>query len=53
VLLVFSILLSLRVEGLITWSYGAVFFPLWVWNALVAVGVVAGIIAWIRKRRLR
>lgn len=52
-LLVFSILLSLRVEGLITWSYGAVFFPLWVWNVLVAVGAVAGVVVWIRKKRLR
>ena len=50
-LLVFSVLLSLRVEGVICWSYGAVFLPLWVWKFLVAVGTVAGIVGWARKRK--
>ena len=52
-LLVFSILLSLRVSGVITWNYAAVFIPIWVWNAFVLCGVVVGVVFWIKKKSLR
>ena len=52
-LLVFSILLSLRVSRTITWSYAAVFIPIWVWNALVLCGAVVGVVFWTRKKTLR
>ena len=52
-LLILSVLISLRAEGVINWSYGAVFLPLWLWYAVVVGGAVSGVIVWIWKKRLR
>jgi hypothetical protein len=52
-LLILSVLISLRAEGVINWSYGAVFLPLWLWNVLVVAGAVPGVVVWIWKKRLR
>ena len=52
-LLLLSVLLALRVEGVVSWSYGAVFLPLWLWNLLVLAGAVSGILTWVIKRRER
>ncbi|XP_065884380.1 transmembrane protein 185B-like [Dysidea avara] len=52
-LLIFSLLLSLRLDEIITWNYGAVFFSIWLWNAIWIAGLIVGIITFIRKRELR
>ena len=52
-LLVFSVLLSLQVGGVVSWSYGVIFLPLWVWKTLTFAGTVGGVVVWIRKKRLR
>ena len=52
-LLLLSVLLALRVEGVVSWSYGAVFLPLWLWNLLVLAGAVSGILTWVLKKRER
>ena len=46
-------LISLRAEGVINWSYGAVFLPLWLWYAVVVAGAVFGVVVWIWKKRWR
>ena len=52
-LLIFSLLLSLRLDDDISWNYGAVFFPIWLWNAVWMVALTVGIVTFIRKRELR
>ena len=52
-LLVLSVLLSLQVEGVIAWSYGLIFLPLWVWNALTFTGAAMGVVMWIKRKRQR
>ena len=52
-LLVFSLLLSLRADNIITWNYAIIFLPLWVWNTLVLAGLIVGVVFWIKKKRLR
>lgn len=51
--LLFFILLSLRVDGTITWNYGAVFFPLWLWHVCMCAGVVVGVVFYIKTKTLR
>lgn len=52
-LLAFSVLLSLRVDQVITWNYAIIFLPIWVWNAIALVGTVVGVAYFIKKRSLR
>lgn len=52
-LLLFSILLSLQVDGVISQSYGLIFLPLWVWKTVTFAGATAGIILWVKKKKLR
>jgi len=52
-LLVFSILLSLRVDELITWNYAVVFIPIWVWNSVLLVSGLLGIGCWIKRKDAR
>jgi hypothetical protein len=52
-LLLFSALVALRAEGVVSVSYGVVFLPLWLWNLLVLAGAVSGIMVWILKKRRR
>ena len=46
-------LLSLRVDEVITWNYGVIFLPIWVWNAIALVGTVVGVAYFIKKKSLR
>lgn len=52
-LLAFSVLLSLRVDQVITWNYGVIFLPIWIWNATALVGTVVGVAYFIKKKSLR
>lgn len=52
-LLVFTLLLSLRVEGILGWSYGLVFIPLWLWKLVVLAAMLVGVGVWIKKKSLR
>ncbi|KAM9832819.1 transmembrane protein 185-like isoform 1-T1 [Syngnathus typhle] len=48
-LLLFSVLLSLRLDGVIQWSYWAVFTPIWLWKLLVIIGASVGTGVWARN----
>lgn len=52
-LLLFSVLLPLRLDGIIQWSYWAVFAPIWLWKLLVIVGASVGAGVWARNPRYR
>lgn len=52
-LFIFSILLALRLDGTITWSYWAVFTPIWIWKIMVLSGAFTGIYIWIRHPEYR
>lgn len=52
-LLIFSILLALRLDGAISWSYWAVFTPIWIWKIMVLSGAFTGIYIWIRHPEYR
>ncbi|XP_045919943.1 transmembrane protein 185-like [Micropterus dolomieu] len=45
-LLLFSVLLSLRLDGVIQWNYWAVFTPIWLWKLLVIIGASVGTGVW-------
>ncbi|XP_006883674.1 PREDICTED: transmembrane protein 185B-like [Elephantulus edwardii] len=45
-LLLFSILLPLRLDGVIQWTYWAVFAPLWLWKFMVILGASVGVSIW-------
>lgn len=48
-ILIFSILLSLRLDHTINISYWLVFLPLWIWKTLTILGALIGIIIWARN----
>lgn len=52
-LLLFSVLLSLRLDDKIQWSYWAVFAPIWLWKLLVIVGASVGTGVWARNPQYR
>uniref|UniRef100_A0A671EE67 Transmembrane protein 185B n=1 Tax=Rhinolophus ferrumequinum TaxID=59479 RepID=A0A671EE67_RHIFE len=52
-LLLFSVLLPLRLDGIIQWSYWAVFAPVWLWKLLVIAGASVGAGVWARNPRYR
>ncbi|EDO35343.1 predicted protein [Nematostella vectensis] len=52
-LFVFSILLALRLDGTIRWSYWAVFTPVWIWKMMVISGAMTGICFWIKHPEYR
>ncbi|KAG2464377.1 T185B protein, partial [Polypterus senegalus] len=52
-LLLFSVLLSLRLDGIIEWSYWAVFAPIWLWKLMVIVGASVGTGVWARNPQYR
>ncbi|XP_066089278.1 transmembrane protein 185B isoform X2 [Saccopteryx bilineata] len=52
-LLLFSVLLPLRLDGIIQWSCWAVFSPIWLWKLLVIVGALVGAGVWARNPRYR
>ncbi|XP_037544349.1 transmembrane protein 185-like [Nematolebias whitei] len=52
-LLLFSMLLSLRLDGVIQWSYWAVFTPIWLWKLLVIIGASVGTGVWAHNPQYR
>ncbi|XP_012945248.2 transmembrane protein 185A [Aplysia californica] len=52
-LLVFTLLLSLRIDGSVDWSYWLVFLPIWLWKLLVLVGAAVGTSVWLRNPQYR
>ncbi|KAM6949054.1 transmembrane protein 185A-like [Aplochiton taeniatus] len=52
-LLLFSVLLSLRLDGFIKWSYWALFSPLWFWKLLAVIGALVGTGFWAHNPRYR
>lgn len=48
-LLIFTALISLRLDEVIKTSYWAIFSPLWVWKLLAFVGAIVGTYAWWKK----
>ncbi|UYV60379.1 TMEM185A [Cordylochernes scorpioides] len=49
----FTLLLTLRLDGIITWSYWAVFLPLWFWKTLMIAGALGGSYVWWRHPQFR
>lgn len=45
-LLAFTLLFSLRLDGIISWNYWVVFLPLWIWKLMVINGAVVGSYVW-------
>ncbi|XP_013139931.1 PREDICTED: transmembrane protein 185B isoform X1 [Papilio polytes] len=45
-LLIFTALLALKLDKTITWSYWAVFTPIWIWKFLVILGATVGTYVW-------
>ncbi|XP_035265701.1 transmembrane protein 185A [Anguilla anguilla] len=52
-LLLFSVLLSLRLDGVIQWSYWAVFTPIWLWKLMVIIGASVGTGVWAHNPQYR
>lgn len=52
-LLLFSVLLSLRLDGVIQWSYWLVFTPVWLWKLMVIVGASVGTGVWAHNPQYR
>ncbi|KAE8584444.1 hypothetical protein XENTR_v10020969 [Xenopus tropicalis] len=52
-LLLFSVLLALRLDNIIQWSYWAVFAPIWLWKLMVIVGASVGTGVWARNPQYR
>ncbi|XP_050668841.1 transmembrane protein 185A [Leptidea sinapis] len=45
-LFVFTALLALKLDKTISWSYFAVFTPIWIWKFLVVLGATVGTYVW-------
>lgn len=52
-LLLFSVLLALRLDGVIEWSYWAVFTPIWLWKLMVIIGASVGTGVWAHNPQYR
>lgn len=52
-LLVFTVLLALRQDEEISWSYWVIFAPIWFWKIMVVLGAVVGSIVWWRHPHYR
>lgn len=48
ILSLFTCLISLRLDGVLTASYWLIFTPLWIWKSAVFFGLLTGTIAWWR-----
>lgn len=51
--LLFVILLGLRLDNFLVWSYFIVFIPLWIWKAFVLIGGTIGTIIWVKHPEYR
>lgn len=49
----FTALLALKQDDSLSWTYWAVFSPLWLWKCLVVAGALVGIIVWFRYPEYR
>jgi len=47
--LIFCILLSWRLDNIISCSYWLIFSPLWIWKAIVVSGATVGVVIWVRN----
>lgn len=45
-LCIFTCLLSLRLDNILTCSYWLIFTPLWIWKLAAVLGVIIGTISW-------
>lgn len=53
-LLAFSLLFALKLDGALpSWSWWAVFAPLWLWKAVAVAGAVVGSVVWWRRPQSR
>ncbi len=52
-LILFSVLLALRLDGTIEWSYWAVFLPIWLWKFITLTGGTFGIYVWVTNPQYR
>lgn len=52
-LLLFSMLYSLKLDGVLDWSWWAVFLPLWLWKAVAIAGACVGSYVWWRRPQSR
>ncbi|KAJ6633181.1 Transmembrane protein [Pseudolycoriella hygida] len=52
-LFTFTILFSLRLDGIIDWPYWTIFAPLWIWKALATLGALVGALVWCRYPHYR
>ena len=52
-LLMFSVLYTLKLDGVISWSWWSVFLPLWVWKGIAISGASVGSYVWWRRPQSR
>jgi hypothetical protein len=52
-LILFSVLVALRLDGIIEWSYWAVFLPIWLWKFITLTGGTFGIYVWLTNPQYR
>ncbi len=52
-LLLFSILYTLKLDGVLAWSWWSVFAPLWIWKGLAITGAGVGSWVWWRRPQAR
>ena len=52
-LILFSVLLALRLDGIIEWSFWAVFLPIWLWKFITLTGGTLGIYVWVTNPQYR
>ena len=52
-LILFSVLLALRLDGIIEWSFWAVFLPIWSWKFITLTGGTLGIYVWVTNPQYR
>ena len=48
-----SLLVGLKLDNLLPWSYWIVFTPLWIWKIIVLAGASVGTIMWVRHPEYR
>ena len=52
-LLLFSLLYTLKLDGVLDWSWWSVFIPLWAWKGLAITGAGVGSYVWWRRPQSR
>eukprot|EP00112_Aurelia_sp_Birch-Aquarium-sp1_P025629 Seg861.7 transcript_id=Seg861.7/GoldUCD/mRNA.D3Y31 product="Transmembrane protein 185B" protein_id=Seg861.7/GoldUCD/D3Y31 len=49
----FSVLLELKLDGDMQWSFWVVFTPIWIWKLIVFAGAITGTVIWINHPEYR